>query len=104
MNAERLLQIILGVHYSEKSKASQDGEAITSCVFKVMVGATKPEIKQAVEKLFNTKVSSVRVVNVKPKVRRFRGIVGKRKSWKKAYVTLKTGSSIVVSSVSSPSD
>ncbi|TAK76670.1 MAG: 50S ribosomal protein L23, partial [Gammaproteobacteria bacterium] len=57
-------------------------------VFQVVENATKPEVKDAIEFLFNTKVKSVRIMNVRSKKKLFRGIRGTRKSWKKAYVTL----------------
>ncbi len=92
MNAERLLELIIAPHVSEKTaRATEKGNVYT---FKVANRATKPEIKQAVEKLFNTKVDAVRVVNVKAKTRRFRGVEGMKKKWKKAYVTLKEGQKI----------
>ena len=56
--------------------------------------ATKPEIKAAVELLFKVQVESVQVANVKGKVKRFRGAVGRRKGWKKAFVALKPGQEI----------
>lgn len=92
MSAERLLQIIIAPHVSEK--AARATEKANAYVFKVATYATKPEVKQAVQQLFNAKVSSVRLVNVKPKKKRFRGIEGVRKKWKKAYVTLQEGQKI----------
>lgn len=86
MNQERLLKIILTPHVSEKS--SIRAEKFNEYVFRVIENATKPEIKNAVEYLFNTKVKAVRIVNVRAKKRSFRGIEGKRKGWKKAYVSL----------------
>lgn len=88
MNQERLLKIILLPHVSEKSTISV--EKRNSYVFEVIEDATKPEIKDAIEFLFNTKVKSVRIVNVRPKVKTFRGMEGKRQGWKKAYVTLQS--------------
>ena len=68
---------------------SQDGRQLLT--FRVDVHATKPEIKSAVEKIFNVQVDSVRTVNYEgKKVRRGR-FEGRRPSWKKAYVTLKAG-------------
>jgi large subunit ribosomal protein L23 len=86
MNQERLLKIILSPHISEK--ATIIAEKNNQYVFKVLENATKPEIKDAIEFLFNTKVKSVRVVNVRPKQKMFKGHEGTRKGWKKAYVTL----------------
>lgn len=86
MNQERLLQIILSPHISEK--ATIGVEKRNEYVFQVVESATKPEVKDAVEHLFNAKVKTVRIVNVRPKKKLFRGYEGKRKGWKKAYVTL----------------
>ena len=65
-------------------------------VFKVAIDATKPQIKEAVEKLFDVKVESVNTILVKGKTKRFRGIVGRRNDVKKAIVTLADGQSIDV--------
>lgn len=86
MNQERLLKIIMSPHISEK--ATILAEKYNEYVFQVADFATKPEIKEAVEILFKTKVKVVRIVNVRPKKKMFRGIEGKRQGWKKAYVTL----------------
>jgi large subunit ribosomal protein L23 len=61
--------------------------------FIVAPDATKPEVKQSVEKAFNVKVEEVRTVKVKGKYKRMKNqlLQGKRKDWKKAYVTLKEG-------------
>ncbi len=88
MNQERLLQIILTPHISEKATVAADKQNVY--VFQVVESASKPEIKDAVEFLFNTKVKAVRVVNVRPKKKLFRGVKGERKGWKKAYVTLQS--------------
>ena len=92
MKQERLLTILLAPHMSEKSAIAKDERR--QYVFEVMRSANKSEIKQAVENVFNVKVSSVRIVNVKSKPKRFRNIEGKSKVWKKAYVTLDVGQSI----------
>lgn len=63
-------------------------------VFKVASHANKYQVKDAVEAVFNTKVDSVRISNVKEKIKYFRGREGSRKAWKKAYVTLSEGQSI----------
>lgn len=92
MSAERLLKIIIAPHVSEKTaRATEKGNVYT---FKVASSAAKPEIKQAIEMLFSIKVDTVRIVNVKPKTRRFRGVEGLKKKWKKAYVTLAEGQKI----------
>jgi large subunit ribosomal protein L23 len=85
MSNERLLQIVRTTHISEKSTL---GLERGQYVFEVDKSASKPEIKDAIELLFNTKVESVRVVNVRAKKKLFRGREGSKKSWKKAYVTL----------------
>lgn len=90
MNQERLLKVLLGPHISEKS--TMVAERHRQIVFKVIRDASKQEIKQAVEMLFDgVQVGSVRVSNVHGKQRRFGQIMGRRKSWKKAYVSLTAG-------------
>jgi len=89
MNQERLLQVILAPVVSEKSTlVSEKNQQV---VFRVATDATKPEIKAAVELLFNVKVEGVSTVNVKGKVKRFGRTFGRRKDWKKAYVSLVQG-------------
>ena len=65
-------------------------------VFRVRLEATKPEIKAAVEGLFNVKVKAVNTIRVKGKTKRFRGRTGQRSDYKKAIVTLAEGSRIDV--------
>lgn len=89
MNIDRLHQIILGPVISEKS--TRVAEKRNQAVFKVLKDAEKPEIKEAVEKLFNVKVEGVRTLNVKGKNKRFGRFEGRRSDWKKAYVTLAQG-------------
>lgn len=89
---ERWLKVIYGPHVSEKSSMSA-GEG-QLCVFKVAVNATKKEILEAVQALFDVKVDKVRTVNVKGKTTRFKQVKGRRKNWKKAYVTLAAGSEL----------
>lgn len=92
MREERLLTVILAPHVSEKSTVS--AETANTVVFKVAKDATKPQIKAAVEKLFEVEVEGVRTVNVKGKTKRTGARFGKRSDWKKAYVTLKEGADI----------
>ena len=92
INEERLLKVVLGPHVSEKSTMA--AESNNTVVFKVVTDANKEEIKQAVEKLFEVEVNSVRTVNVKGKTKRHGSSFGKRKDWKKAYVILKEGQDI----------
>jgi large subunit ribosomal protein L23 len=92
MKQERLMNVILRPHMSEK--ASIGTEKRQEYVFEVIRNATKPDVKLAVELLFKAKVQSVRIVNVKTKPRRFGQIQGKSKAWKKAYVKLQAGQAI----------
>ncbi len=62
--------------------------------FVVHKDATKPEIKKAVEQIFNVKVKKVNVLNVKSKPKRYGRFIGRRPGYKKAYVTLEEGSKI----------
>ena len=64
--------------------------------FKVRSEATKPEIKAAIEAIFNVKVTAVNTLNQKGKQKRFKGRLGRRSDVKKAYVTLAEGQSIDV--------
>ncbi len=89
---ERLHKIILAPVVSEKS--TRAAEKSNQAVFKVLRDARKPEIKLAVEKLFNVKVEAVRTLNVKGKSKRFGAFSGVRSDWKKAYVTLAEGQEI----------
>ncbi len=92
MIAERLMQIVREPRISEK--ATMLADKLKQFTFKVLKNATKPEIKLAVEQLFNVKVKTVTVVNVKGKRKRFKQINGVRSDWKKAYVTLQAGQDI----------
>lgn len=92
MNQARIMKVLLGPHVTEKAAIA--GESGNQYVFQVMPDATKPEIKQAVELLFEVEVDAVRVSNVKGKVKRFGQQMGRRKDWKKAYVRVKEGQSI----------
>ena len=89
MNQERLMQVLLAPQISEKATYVADKH--NQVIFRVASDATKPEIKAAVELLFKVEVGAVQVANVKGKVKRFKGAVGRRKGWKKAYVSLKPG-------------
>lgn len=86
MKSERLLMVLRQPHTSEKSTIL--AEKFKQFTFKVLKTANKSEIKEAVESLFNVKVKSVSVLNVKGKTKRFRQFNGKRSDWKKAYVVL----------------
>ena len=92
MNAERIHQIILAPVVSEKS--TRVAEKQNQAVFKVALNAVKPEIKLAIETLFNVKVDAVQTLVVKGKSKRFGRFEGKRNDWKKAYVSLAEGQEI----------
>jgi large subunit ribosomal protein L23 len=92
MNNERLSRILIGPVVSEKSTRVADQSK--QMVFKVLPDASKPEIRKAVEKMFDVSVTAVQISNVRGKVKRFGRTVGRRSDWKKAYVTLAEGSDI----------
>ena len=93
MNVERLYSVILSPHVSEKSAIM--GESYNQYAFKVARDASKPEIKEAVEKIFNVVVEELQVLNVKGKTKRSgRGKLRSRSDWKKAYVRLAEGQEI----------
>lgn len=89
MNEERLMKILVAPIISEKS--TRVAEKYRQIVFKVLPDATKSEIKQAVELMFEVKVMGVQVTNIQGKTKRFGSRLGRRKSFKKAYVALKEG-------------
>jgi large subunit ribosomal protein L23 len=89
---ERLMQVLLAPTVSEKS--TYVGDKNNQVVFRVADDATKPEIKAAVELLFKVKVKSVQVANVKGKEKKTGRIMGRRRNWKKAYVSLAQGQEI----------
>lgn len=93
MNNERLYNVIMGPHVSEKSTLLSENN--NQYTFKVALDATKPEIREAVEKLFNVVVDDLQVMKVKGKTKRTaRGKIRKRSDWKKAYVRLEAGHEI----------
>ena len=92
MNEERMYQILLGAHISEK--ATVIAEAANQFTFKVTKDATRPEIKAAVEKIYGVVVQGVTTLNVKGKVKRTARGDSKKASWKKAYVRLAEGHEI----------
>ena len=89
---ERLMTVLQGPHFSEKSTLS--AELHNQVVFKVRTDATKREIRDAVELLFEVQVDDVKVVNCRGKAKRFGMTRGRRVNWKKAYVRLAEGSQI----------
>lgn len=78
---------------TEKATAASEQGAV---VFQVLMDASKPEIKAAVEAVFGVKVKAVNTVVTKGKSKRFRGRPGDRQDRKKAYVTLEDGNTIDV--------
>lgn len=76
-------------------KATRASE-FNQVVFRVAKDATKPEIKDAVERLFNVKVRAVNTLIRKGKEKRFRGRVGQQSDFKNAIVTLEEGHAIDV--------
>jgi large subunit ribosomal protein L23 len=88
---ERLMQVLLGPHVSEKATGLAEAGQI---VFKVRGDATKAEIRKAVEFLFEVKVQRVAVVRIPAKRKKFGQRAGTRQAWKKAYVRLAPGQDI----------
>jgi len=95
MSQERLMSVLLGPHVSEKSARVAEGS--NQFVFRVRRDASRPEIKAAVELMFEVKVADVNVVNVAGKQKRFGQRLGQRQDFKKAYVRLAPGQSIDLS-------
>jgi large subunit ribosomal protein L23 len=94
MNDAKLYNVIRAPLVSEKTARLQ--EISNQYVFEVATTATKADIKIAVEKLFDVKVESVNVLNVKGKAKAFKNRMGRRADWRKAYVKLAEGQSIDV--------
>lgn len=93
MIATAHFDIIRAPLVTEKSTLASENNQV---VFEVARGASKPQIKAAVEKLFNVKVKSVNTLVRKGKLKRFRGIKGRQSDVKRAIVTLEEGQSIDV--------
>ena len=87
--------VVLAPHITEKSTMLSEHNAV---VFKVASGASKPEIKEAIEALFNVKVTGVNTVVTKGKSKRWKGKPYQRSDFKKAIVTLAEGQTIDVTS------
>ena len=92
MNQERIMKILIAPIVSEKSTRLADENR--QFAFKVMADASKPEVRKAVELMFDVKVTGVQIANMRGKSKRFGQIEGKRADWKKAYVTLAEGHDI----------
>ena len=94
ISQNKAYQIILNPMVTEKS--TQQSE-FNKMVFSVPVNATKLEIKSSIEKIFSVKVISVNTILLKGKVKRFKGVLGRRSNTKKAIVTLAPGNTIDLS-------
>ncbi|TLY47183.1 MAG: 50S ribosomal protein L23 [Gammaproteobacteria bacterium] len=90
---ESLYSVIRAPHISEKAARAQEH---SQYVFEVAASANKQKVKDAVEALFNVKVESVNIANVKGKVKAFKQRTGSRQGWRKAYVRLTDGQTIDV--------
>ena len=88
---EKDYQTIVAPHITEKATLGSEHGQVT---FKVKKDATKPEIKAAVENIFDVKVKAVNTLIQKGKNKRFKGIAGRRSDFKKAIVTLEDGETI----------
>lgn len=93
LSRERMYDIISAPVITEKATMGSEYGQVT---FRVPLTATKPEIKAAVEGIFGVSVTAVNTLRQKGKVKRFRGIVGRRSDTKKAIVSLAEGQSIDV--------
>jgi large subunit ribosomal protein L23 len=91
----RHYDVVLAPHITEKSTMLSEANAV---VFKVANDASKPEIKAAVEALFNVKVTGVNTIVTKGKTKRWKGQPYRRSDTKKAIVTLAEGQSIDITS------
>ena len=91
----RHYDVVLAPHITEKSTMVSEYNAV---VFKVAGTASKPEIKAAVEALFNVDVTNVNTIVTKGKSKRWKGKPYQRSDFKKAIVTLAEGQSIDVTS------
>lgn len=93
MEQIKAYDVIVAPIITEKSTEASEHNQV---VFRVANRATKPEIKDAVELLFNVKVKAVNTLNRKGKLKRFRGRPGRQNDFKKAIVTLEEGHSVDV--------
>ena len=94
ISQNKAYQIILNPLVTEKS--TQQSE-FNKMVFSVPLNATKQEIKLSIEKIFSVKVKAVNTILLKGKVKRFKGMLGRRSNTKKAIVTLASGNTIDLS-------
>lgn len=89
---EQLMNILLAPHVTEKTSLVMQNH--NQYAFRVRRSATKPQIRAAVELMFEVKVSGVQVVNETGKTRKFGKTIGRTQDWKKAYVSLVAGQTI----------
>jgi large subunit ribosomal protein L23 len=92
MNQEQIMKVLIAPIVSEKSTRLADENR--QFVFKVLRDASKPDVRKAVELMFDVKVEAVQIANVRGKTKRFGQSTGKRSDWKKAFVTLAEGHDI----------
>lgn len=92
MNKELLMSVLVAPHVTEKTSLAMQNH--NQYAFRVRRDATKPQIKAAVELMFEVQVAQVRTVNEPGKVRRFGKTIGRTQDWKKAYVSLAQGQAI----------
>lgn len=95
LTQNQMMDVLRKPIISEKATLISEHNQVT---FEVAIDSNKAEIKQAVEGLFSVSVTAVNTIRVKGKVKRFRGMLGKRKDVKKAIVTLADGDMIDVAS------
>ena len=92
MNRDKLMTVLIAPHVTEKTSLAMQNH--NQYAFRVRREATKTDIKQAVELMFEVKVEGVQVVNEPGKTRRFGRRTGRTQDWKKAYVRLAAGQTI----------
>jgi large subunit ribosomal protein L23 len=94
VSLNKAYQVILSPFVTEKSTQMSEYNKI---VFSVPISASKLDVKSSIEKIFSVKVKSVNTILLKGKVKRFKGVLGKRSDTKKAIVTLASGNTIDLS-------
>ena len=94
IDLNKAYKIILKPVVTEKATKLSEFNKV---VFEVTSNSNKNEIKDAVEKLFSVKVKAVNIVNIKGKIKKFKGVLGKRSDIKKAIITLQEGNTIDIS-------
>ena len=92
LTQDQLYQVLVGPVVTEKSTLAAENH--DQVVFQVIPGATRHDVKAAIEMAFDVEVESVKIMNVKGKTKRFGRTLGKRNDRKKAYIRLKEGSDI----------